>query len=136
MIKLPFLSKSISKFFSLPSPSKTCALPLDFALEKDSKNISYYISMTERIIRTRSSTFYYMVDMNIYTRNLPVCHSGQYIYVTGLCNFFFALQDLIDRINSYFQRIVFQRNLQRNFKFFPMKICSLLPSLEWSCVNL
>ena len=96
--------------------------------------------------------------MNIHTRNLPICNSGQYIYsmktnpktntllieyfkqkinklfvfglvfilyflklsytigfqyiyVMGLCKFLFVLQDLIDRINSYFQRIAFQRNL-------------------------
>ena len=49
--------------------------------------------------------------MNIYTRNLPVCNSGQYIYVMGLRDFFFVLQDLIDRISSYFPRITFQRNL-------------------------
>ena len=34
-----------------------------------------------------------------------------YIYVTGLFNFFFVPQDLIDRINFYFQKIAFQRNL-------------------------
>ena len=66
-----------------------------------------------------------MVDMNTYTRNLPVCNSGHYIYVMGLCNFFFVLQDLIDRTNSYFQRIAFQRNLillafnTLRYKFFP-----------------
>ena len=49
--------------------------------------------------------------MNIFTLNLPVCNSGQYTYVMGLCNFFFVLQDLIERIDSYFQRIAFQRNL-------------------------
>ena len=43
--------------------------------------------------------------MSIHTRDLPVCNSGQYIYVIGLRNFFFVLQDLIDRINSYFQRV-------------------------------
>ena len=32
----------MSKFFPLPSPSKTCVLPFDFALEKDPKNISHY----------------------------------------------------------------------------------------------
>ena len=42
MIKLPFLSKNISKYFPLPSPSKTCALPFDFALERDPKNVFYY----------------------------------------------------------------------------------------------
>ena len=35
---------------------------------------------------------------------------SQYIYITGLCNFF-LLQGLIDRISSYFQRIAFQWNL-------------------------
>ena len=28
--------------------------------------------------QTRSSIFYFLIDMNIYTRNLPVCNSGQY----------------------------------------------------------
>ena len=49
--------------------------------------------------------------MNIYTRNLPVCNSGQHTYVTGLFNILFVLQNLIDRIDSYFQRKSFQRNL-------------------------
>ena len=49
--------------------------------------------------------------LSIYTWNLLVCNSGQYIYVTGLHNFFFVLQDLIERINCYFQRIAFWRNL-------------------------
>ena len=48
--------------------------------------------------------------MNIYTRNLQVCNSGQHTYVMGLLNFFFVLQDLIDRIDSYFERIAFQGN--------------------------
>ena len=55
--------------------------------------------------------FYYMIDMSINTRNLTVCNSGQYIQVTCLGNFFFALQDLIDKIDSYFQRIAFRRSL-------------------------
>ena len=42
MIRLPFLNKNVSRFFSLPSPNKTCALPFDFALDIDPKNISYY----------------------------------------------------------------------------------------------
>ena len=66
--------------------------------------------------------------MNIYTRNLPVCNSGQHTYVTGLFNFFFVLQDLIDRIDSYFQRIAFQRNLL-------LIDSSILHWMEWFCVN-
>ena len=103
-------SWNMSKFFPLPSPSKTCALPFDFALERDPKNLFYYQrdveNYTDQVLR-----FYYLIEMNIYTLSLPVCNSGQYTYVTGLCNFFFVLQDLIDRINSYFQSIAFQRNL-------------------------
>ena len=61
------------------------------------------------------------MDMNIYTQNLPVCNSGQHTYVMGLFNFFFVLQDLIDRIDSYFQRIAFQRNLLRLIGSFRVK---------------
>ena len=39
------------------------------------------------------------------------CNSGQYIYVTGLFNIFFVLQDLINTVDSSFQRKAFQRNL-------------------------
>ena len=41
--KVTFLSARTSpNFFPLLSPSKTCALPPDFALERDPKNIFYY----------------------------------------------------------------------------------------------
>ena len=110
MIKSPFSQQEHVQIFSLPPPSKTCALPFDFALGRDPKNIFYYLrdagNSTDQILN-----FFYSIDMNIYTRNLPVCNSGQHTYVTGLFNFFFVLQDLIDRIDSYFQRIAFQRNL-------------------------
>ena len=53
------------------------------------------------------SIFYYLIDMNIHTLNLPVCNSGQYIYAMGLRNVLFVLQDLIHRINSHFQSIAF-----------------------------
>ena len=36
---------------------------------------------------------------------------GQYTYVTGLCNFSFVPQDLIEKINSYSHRKAFQRDL-------------------------
>ena len=42
MIKLPFPQQEHLQIFPLPSPSKTYALPLDFALEIDPKNIFYY----------------------------------------------------------------------------------------------
>ena len=77
--------------------------------------------------------------MNIYTRNLPVCNSGKHTYVTGLFNFFFVLQNLIDRFNSYFQRIAFLRNLLLiGFEHSTSQVFSngnKQPSLEWRCVN-
>ena len=77
--------------------------------------------------------------MNLYTQNLSVCNSGQHTYVIGLFSFFFVLQDLIDRINSYFQRIAFQRNLLLiGLKHSMSHIFSDVnkqPSLEWRCVN-
>ena len=40
--KLPFSQQEHVQTFPLPSPSKTCALPFNFALERDSKNIFSY----------------------------------------------------------------------------------------------
>ena len=74
--------------------------PMRFYFQRDAENC------TNQVL-----DFYYLIDMNIHTWNLLVCNSGQYIYITGFCNFFFVLQDLIERINSYFQKIAFQRNL-------------------------
>ena len=70
--------------------------------------------------------------MNKYIRNLSVCNSGQHTYVTGLVNFFFVLQDLIDRIDPYFQRIAFRRNLLLILVFSDVNKQLLL---EWRCVN-
>ena len=78
--------------------------------------------------------------MNIYTWNLPVCNSGQYIYVTGLHNIFFVPQDLIDRINSYFQKIAFRRNLLFiGFYHSTSQVFSdenKQPSLKWCFISL
>ena len=49
--------------------------------------------------------------MNIYTLNLLVCNSSQYTYVTSLCNFFFVLQCMIERIDSYFPENNFSEEL-------------------------
>ena len=78
---------------------------------RETRKIFSIISVTQKVVWTRSLIFYHLIDMNINTRNLSVCNSGHYVYDTGLCNFFFVLRDLIDKINSYFQRIAFQRNL-------------------------
>ena len=135
--KLTFFSARTCPNFSHFSHHVRCALPFDFALEKEARKTYFIISKTQRIIQTRFSIFYYLIDMNIYTRNLPVCNSGQYTCVTDLCNFFFVLQDLIDRIDSYFQRIGFLRNLFLigfTSQVFPDE--DKQPSLEWCCVNL
>ena len=82
--------------------------------------------------------FCYSIDMNIYAQNLLVCNSGQDTYITGLFNFFFVLQDLIETIDSYFQRIAFQRNLRLNWLLTLTSQVSHLnkqPSLEWRCVS-
>ena len=42
IIKLAFSQQEHVQIFPLPSSSKTCALPFDFALERDPKNIFYY----------------------------------------------------------------------------------------------
>ena len=129
----------MSKFFPLPSTCKICALPFDFALERDPRNIFYYQHDVENYT-DQVLNFCYLKDMNMYTRNLPVCNSGQYTCVTDLCNVFFVLQDLIDGIDSYFQRTAFQRNLLLiGFQHSMPQVFSdesKQPSLEWCCVNL
>ena len=94
LIKLPFLSKSNYKFFALPLPSEVCAFPFDFVLERDPKNIFYYHRELENY--ADQVLDFLLFDKQVYKWNLPVCNSGQYIYVTGLFNFFFVSQDLID----------------------------------------
>ena len=119
---LPLSQQEHLQIFST-SPCKSCALSFNFALESDPKNIFYYQCDVENC--TDQVLDFLLFDSHEYIihRNLPVCDSDQYIYVTGLHNVFFALQDLIDRINSYFNRIAFQRNLLLiGFKIFPMKI--------------
>ena len=60
----------MSNFFPLPSPIKTCVLPFDFALERD-PNVTYYQRDVENYT-DQVLIFYYLIDMNIYTPNLPV----------------------------------------------------------------
>ena len=96
--------------FSHFSRQVECVLPFNFALERDLKNIFYYQHDVENYM-DQVLNFLLLIDMNIYTQNLPVCNPGQHTFVTGLFYFFFVLPDLIDRINSYFQRIAFQGNL-------------------------
>ena len=42
IIKLPFCQEEHVQIFPLSSPGETCALPFDFVLETDPKNIFYY----------------------------------------------------------------------------------------------
>ena len=62
--------------------------------------------------------------------DLPVCNSGQHVYATGLRNFFFVLQDLIDKILIFREKLfrgtcfLLASNTLRH-TFFPMKIRSL-----------
>ena len=105
-----FSARTYPNFSHFPSHFPLLALRFDLALERDPRYIFYCQHEVDNY-SDQVLNFYYMIDMSIYTWNLSVCNSGQYIYVTGLCNFFFVLQDLIGRINSYFQRIAFWRNL-------------------------
>ena len=110
IIKLPFSEQEHVQIFPFLSPSKMCA-SLPFCVRERPEKYLLLSEWCKRIIQTRSSIFCYLMDMNIYTRNLPASNSGQHTYVMGLFTFFFVLQDLIYIIDSYFQRITFQRNL-------------------------
>ena len=77
--------------------------------------------------------------MNINTQNLMVCNSGQHTHFTSSFNFFFVPHDLIDRIDPYFQRIAFQKNLLLiGFQHSMPQVFSYVnkqSSLEWHCTN-
>ena len=127
--KVTFPSARSPNFSHFPRQVKYVRFP-SIPLQRGARKIFSNFSVTERIVRTRSSIFYYLIDMNIQTRNISVCNSGQYIYITGLGNFFFVLQDLIDRIILIFREQLFTGTcflLASNTlsQVFPTKIGSL-----------
>ena len=134
-----FSARASPTFFHFPHQVKHVLFP-SIQCQGETRKIFSIISVTRRNIRTRPSIFYYLIDMNIHTQNIPICNSGQYIFITSLCNFFSVLQDLIKRINSYFQRIDFQGDLHpigfyhSASQVFPDQ--NKQSSLEWGWVNL
>ena len=124
-----FSERTFPDFSHSPRQVKHVRFP-SIQLQRETQKIFSIASVTQRIVQTRSSIFYYMIDKSIYTRNLSACNSGQYICVTGLHNFFFVLQDLIDRILIFREQLfggtsfLLASNTIRH-KFFPMKISSL-----------
>ena len=135
MIKLPFSQQEHFQIFSTSLANRTYALPFDFSLERDPKTIFHCQCEIKNYTDQVLDFLLYDTHEYIHTQNLPVYNSGQYTCVTGLCNFFFVLQDLIDKINSYFQRRVFQRNLFLiDFWHSTSQVFSdanKQPSLEW-----
>ena len=111
IIKLPLSQQKHFQIFPLTSPNKTCALPFNFLFKRDPKNIFYYQHDIENYMDQVLTFLLFHRHEYIHTRNLLVCNSGQHTCVMGLFNFCFAVQDLIDRINFYFQRIAFHRSL-------------------------
>ena len=102
-----FSARASPNFFHFPRQVKH-VLFHSISCQGEIQKIFFIVSVTQRNIRTRPSIFYYLIDMNIHTWNVLICNSGQYIFITSLGNFFSVLQDLISRINSYFQRIDFR----------------------------
>ena len=91
------------------TPRITCMLSFDFKLQRDLKNIFCYQHDVENY--TDQVLNFLLFNRHRYIHMESSGLYGQHTYVTGLFNFFFVLQDLIDRIDSYFQGIAFQRNL-------------------------
>ena len=109
--KVTFFSARISLNFShFPCQIKHLHLSL-ISHYRDPKNIFYCQCDIQNYTDQVLNFLPYDRHAFIYTRDLPVCNSGQYIYAMGLHHCFFVLQDLIERINSHFQRTAFLRNL-------------------------
>ena len=93
-------------------PSGSWALPFDFVLGRDPENIYYYQYDVESY--TDLVLDFLIFNKHEYTHRIfrsVILVSLFTLPVTGLFNFFFVPQSLIDGIKSYFQRIAFQRNL-------------------------
>ena len=100
--KVTFSQQEYVQIFPLPSLSKTCVLLLDFTLERDPKNIFYYQCDIENYMNEVLNFFLFDRHEYIHTVFWSVLLAS---ILMGLFNFFFFLHDLIDRIDSYFQRI-------------------------------
>ena len=101
--------------------------------ERDPKNIFFYQRDVENYMdQTRFSVLYYMIDINIYTQNLSVCNSGQYIYMLWVCSlradwqnqFLFSENSFSEELASYWLLTLF-------CTFFSMRI----RSLHWNALR-
>ena len=106
-IKLPFFSAGTSPKFS-HFPHKVNYVSFS-SISWDTKNTFYYQCDADNYMD-------HVLDFLLFDKHKCIHEIFRpailvSIFVTGFCSFFFVLQDLIDRIKSYFQRIVFQRNL-------------------------
>ena len=104
--KVTFYQQEYVQIFPLPSPSITCALPFDFALDRDPKNIFYYHRDVENYT-DQVLIFFYLIDMNIFTQRI----FRSVVLVSILMLWVYLTFSLIDRIGSYFQKVAFRRNL-------------------------
>ena len=120
--KVTFFPLNISLF---PPQVKYVCFSLILCQRETPKN--FVISVTEVLD-------FLLFDRHEYTltESSDLSFWSVYIYITSLWNFFFVLQDLIHRINSYFQRIAFQKNLlligfyySIRHKLWPMEIGNL-----------
>ena len=119
--KVTFLSAGTSPNFShFPRQVKHVRFP-SISYQRETRKIFSIISMAQRIVRTRSSIFNYLIDMNIHTWNLPVCNSAQYIYIRVYVTF-----SLFFKREQLFRGTCFLlASNMLHHKLFPMKIGSL-----------
>ena len=112
------------------------ALPFNFVLERNQKNSFYY---QRRKLCGPSPQFFVIRQTWINIHGVFRSVILVSILILRVYNFFFVLQDLIIRIDSYFQRIAFQGNLFLVGFWHSMLqvlfIANKQPSLEWRCIN-
>ena len=117
----------MSRFFPLPSPSKTCVLPFNFVLERDPKNISYFQDDVENY--TDQVLDFLLHDRHEYIQNLPVgwsVYSSYGFMYLFLCHSRFASQNqFIFRAKLFGGTCFLFASNMLCHKLFPMKISSL-----------
>ena len=99
--KVTFPQQEHVQIFPLPSPSKACALPFE----------KYLLLTAWRTEVSEPGPQFLLFDRHRYIHTESSALKFWSAYLCYGFNFFFVLKDLISRIDSYFQRIAFQRNL-------------------------
>ena len=138
IIKLAFSQQQHVQIFPLPSPSKTCAFPFDFALDRDPKNIFYCQRDVENYTDQVFNFLLFDKHEYIHTESSGLRFWSAYLCYgfiePALSSSIFDWQNrFIFRENSFSEELAFYWLL--TFYVTSFSDVNKQPSPEWRCVN-